>query len=151
MKITEDTLQGADVKELLNQHWQCMHAITPPESVHALDLNALCSADVTFWSVRNNNQLLGCGALKEISADSGEIKSMRTADAHRRKGVASALLQHIITIASQRGYQTLFLETGSMKEFSAARKLYEHYGFTACEPFADYVKDPNSTFYRFDF
>lgn len=150
MKITEDDLLGSDVIQLLEEHLLYMQATSPPESVHALDLEALRSNDITFWSVRQGDQLLGCGALKTLDTLSGEIKSMRTVKNHLRKGVASKLLQHIIDIAERRGYLHLFLETGSMEAFAAARQLYEHHGFVECAPFADYVEDPNSVFYRLD-
>ena len=123
-----------------------MRAISPPESVHALDLDGLRRPEITFWTAWSGNALLGCGALKELSPDHGEVKSMRTARAHRRSGVARAMLAHIVAAARRRGYQRLRLETGSMAEFAPARSLYERFGFRYCEPFAGYVDDPNSVF-----
>ncbi|MFO1309431.1 MAG: GNAT family N-acetyltransferase [Burkholderiales bacterium] len=123
-----------------------MRAISPPESVHALDLDGLRRPEITFWTAWSGNALLGCGALKELSPDHGEVKSMRTARAHRRSGVARAMLAHIVAAARRRGYQRLSLETGSMAEFAPARSLYERFGFRYCEPFAGYVDDPNSVF-----
>lgn len=123
-----------------------MRAISPPESVHALDLDGLRRPEITFWTAWSGNALLGCGALKELSPDHGEVKSMRTARAHRRGGVARAMLAHIVAAARRRGYQRLSLETGSMAEFAPARSLYERFGFRYCEPFAGYVDDPNSVF-----
>jgi len=123
-----------------------MHSLSPPESVHALDLEALRGPDVTFWTVWSDGELLGCGALKELSATHGEIKSMRTAPAHLRRGVARAMLRHILREATERGYGRLSLETGSMRAFSPARKLYESFGFAYGAPFADYREDPNSVF-----
>lgn len=123
-----------------------MRAISPPESVHALDLDGLRRPEITFWTAWSGAALLGCGALKELSPDHGEVKSMRTARAHRRSGVARAMLAHIVAAARRRGYQRLSLETGSMAEFAPARSLYERFGFRYCEPFAGYVDDPNSVF-----
>lgn len=154
MKIIEDDLSGSDVIRLLQEHLQDMQSTTPPESVHALDVSALRSPDITFWSAWQEEELLGCGALKTLDAvscpGSGEIKSMRTVAAHLRKGVAASLLRHIVDTAVQRSYKNLFLETGSMDAFAAARRLYENHGFVECAPFADYVEDPNSVFYRLD-
>lgn len=146
MEIREDDLTGNAIAHLLQEHLDDMHEITPPESVHALDLDALRSPNVTFWSAWKGDTLLGCGALKELDSTSGEIKSMRTAKAHQSKGVASKILEHMIEEARRRGYQTLNLETGSLIEFVPARALYERHGFEYCGPFADYVEDPNSVF-----
>jgi putative acetyltransferase len=123
-----------------------MRMISPPESVHALPIEELRSPNITFWSVWEGGELLGCGALKELDPHHGEIKSMRTAPRHLRKGVAGAVLDHIIDEAKRRGYGRLSLETGSMVAFEPARRLYAQFGFTYCEPFADYVADPNSVF-----
>jgi putative acetyltransferase len=146
LQIYEDDLTGKEIADLLRQHLENMHEISPPESVHALDLEALRSPEITFWSAWEGNELLGCGALKQLDPSSGEIKSMRTAKAHRRKGVASKLLEHIIKEAEQRAYSYLYLETGSFPEFAPARALYTRYGFEYRGPFADYTDDPNSVF-----
>jgi len=146
MHIRIDDLRGPEVTLLLQEHLDDMYAITPPESVHALDLDALRAPDVTFWTVWDSKSLLGCGALKVIDPTHGEIKSMRTATAHRGKGVASHLLKHVLHEARARSIQRLSLETGSMQEFAAARGLYDSFGFTYCPPFGDYVEDPNSVF-----
>lgn len=146
MEIRLDDIAGAEVRALLTEHLQNMHQLSPPESVHALDLTALLKPEITFWTVWSKGDLLGCGALKELTAAHGEVKSMRTAFAHRRKGVARALLQHIIAEARRRSYARLSLETGSMPAFEPARKLYESFGFTYCSPFAGYTEDPNSVF-----
>lgn len=123
-----------------------MHEITPPESIHALGVDALRSPGVTFWSVWEGDDLLGCGALKELGAKTGEVKSMRTAQAHRGRGVGRRMLGHLITEAKKRGYDSLYLETGVMPEFAPARALYLKYGFRFCGPFVDYTDDPNSVF-----
>ena len=146
MEIRLDDLAGAEIRALLAEHLQNMHQISPPESVHALDLAALLKPDMTFWTVWSDGELLGCGALKELTPEHGEIKSMRTASGHRRKGVARAMLQHIIAEARRRSYVRLSLETGSMTAFEPARRLYESFGFTHCSPFADYAEDPHSVF-----
>ena len=146
MQIRKDPLTDPRIIDFLRDHLADMHAITPPESVHALDLDGLRSSRVTFWSAWERDDLLGCGALMVLDDRSGEIKSMRTAPAHRGKGIASAILSAIIHEADNRGYRELFLETGSMTEFAPARALYEGFGFRYRGPFGDYEEDPNSVF-----
>ena len=146
MEIKIDDLAGPEIYELLQDHLQSMALHSPPESVHALDIDALRQLEITFWTVWENGELLGCGALKELDAQHAEIKSMRTASAHLRKGVAKYLLGHILNEAKRRGYSRISLETGSMQVFEPAHKLYTSFGFTHCEPFADYVEDPYSIF-----
>jgi putative acetyltransferase len=146
MEIRIDDLSGADIRALLDEHLTDMKRISPPESVHALPIEGLRKREVTFWSVWGNGELLGCGALKELDSGHGEIKSMRTVSRHLRKGVAKAVLEHIIGEAERRGYVRLSLETGAMPEFEPARQLYARAGFTFCGPFGDYVDDPNSVF-----
>ena len=119
---------------------------SPPESVHALDIDALRKPEITFWTAWEKDELLGCGALKQLDAQHAELKSMRTSSAHLRKGVAKSLLNHILAVARQRSYRRLSLETGSMAAFAPARTLYAQSGFTLCKPFADYIEDPNSVF-----
>ena len=146
MEIRIDDLKGPEIAELLAEHLRCMAAVSPPESRHALNLDELRTPDITFWTAWQENQLAGCAALKELNAKHGEIKSMRTAQAHLRKGVASMLLQHIISEAHHRAYQRLSLETGAMKYFEPAHTLYRKFGFRACAPFGNYREDPNSVF-----
>jgi putative acetyltransferase len=146
MDIKLDDLSGPEIRALLDEHLQNMRAISPPGSVHALDLTALRESGITFWTVWTGAELLGCGALKELDPVHGEVKSMRTAPAHRRKGVAQALLSHILGVAVSRGYERLSLETGSQTAFEPARRLYEGFGFSYCPPFEGYVEDPNSVF-----
>jgi len=146
VNIIIDDLKGPEIGALLNEHLATMHLHSPPESTHALPIEKLRSPDVTFWSVWENGELLGCGALQELDPQHGEIKSMRTVSRHLRKGVARAVLDHIIKEAKRRGYQRLSLETGSMAAFEPARQLYAAAGFVYCEPFADYWEDPNSVF-----
>ncbi|MCC2676094.1 MAG: family acetyltransferase [Ramlibacter sp.] len=146
MRIQIDDLTGPDIHALLEEHLAHMHELSPPESVHALDLSGLRGLDVTFWTVREGPLLLGCGALRQLTPTHGEIKSMRTPKGLRRKGAGRAVLQHIIGEARARGYRRLSLETGSQPGFEPARALYRSFGFTPCGPFGDYREDPNSIF-----
>lgn len=146
MEIEIDDLSRPAVQSLLEQHVQHMHELSPPESVHALDLARLRGPDITFWTAWDGPRLRGCGALKDLGGGHGEVKSMRTATALRRQGTGRALLAHIIAQARVRGYERLSLETGSMDAFLPARRLYASFGFVSCAPFGDYVEDPNSVF-----
>ena len=146
MNIEIDDLSRPEIHALLNEHVQNMYALSPPGSVHVLDLEQLRQPEITFWSAWDNALLLGCGALKAMSPTQGEIKSMRTPTDLRRKGAGRAILAHIIEVARTRGYERLNLETGNMAAFAPAHKLYESFGFTFCGPFGDYTDDPNSVF-----
>lgn len=146
LDIRIDDLSGPEVQALILEHLQGMSELSPPESMHALNIDGLKSPKVTFWSAWDQGQLAGCGAMKELDSGHGEVKSMRTSSAHLRKGVAKQLLEHIIGEAKQRGYQRISLETGSMEAFEPARRLYEKSGFEYCQPFADYAEDPLSSF-----
>lgn len=144
--IRQDDLSGPEIAALLQAHLDHSALHSPPESVHALDLDRLRVPGITFWSVWSGGALLGCGALKELSSEHGEIKSMHTAAAHRGKGVAARLLTHILAEARARSYRRVSLETGSMAAFAPARALYGRFGFEPCAPFAGYREDPNSVF-----
>jgi putative acetyltransferase len=146
VEITRDDPARADVRLLLDEHLADMFSTSPPESVHALDHSALSEPGVSFWTARDDGILLGCGALKLLSAGGGEIKSMRTAPAARGRGVASLLLAEILAEAGRCGMGRLYLETGSQDFFAPARRLYSRHGFAECPPFADYTLDPNSVF-----
>ncbi|WP_454828461.1 GNAT family N-acetyltransferase [Pseudoxanthomonas wuyuanensis] len=146
MQIRLDPLAGPEIATLLLEHLQDMARHSPPESVHALDLDKLRQPDITFWSGWRGGELAGCVALKQLDPEHGEIKSMRTAAAHLRSGVAAELMRHVLAQAVQRGYRRLSLETGSMAAFAPARALYTRFGFVECGPFADYVEDPYSVF-----
>ena len=146
MNIRIDDLTRPEVHALLNEHLAHMHSITPAESVHALPIDELRKPDITFWCAWEGEELLGCGALKELTPRHGEVKSMRTVRAHLRKGVARAILVQIMDEARRRSYERLSLETGSMAEFQPAVRLYANFGFSPCPPFGDYVLDPNSLF-----
>ncbi|USD61848.1 GNAT family N-acetyltransferase [Vibrio sp. SCSIO 43140] len=146
MDIIKDDLKGSQIKALLQEHLDDMYATSPAESVHALDIEALRQSNIEFWTAWRGEDLLGCIALKALDAKHAEIKSMRTSHQARGKGVAKSLLAHLEKKAEQHGYARLSLETGTEDYFSAARALYLSHGFVECEPFADYVLDPNSTF-----
>jgi putative acetyltransferase len=146
LEIKVDDLCGPEIALFLEEHIADMKAVSPPESKHALDIEGLRQPEITFWTVWHGATLVGCGAIKELDAQHAEVKSMRIASSHRGKGVASTLLQHIVSQATQRGYKSLSLETGSMPFFEPARKLYEKFGFRYCAPFAGYKADENSVF-----
>lgn len=146
MEIRVDDLRGPEIARLLEQHLQEMRIISPPESVHALDLAGLRIPQITFWTVWEGTALAGCGAIKELDPGHGEIKSMRTAPEFRNRGVASLMLRHILEEARRRRYTRLSLETGSMAFFEPARRLYQKFGFVPCGPFSTYTDDPNSAF-----
>jgi putative acetyltransferase len=152
MHIRIDDLEGPEIRALLEEHLRHMHSLSPPESVHALDLDALKRPEVTFWTVWSapaGGELVGCGALKQIGPTHGEVKSMRTAETWRGKGVARAVLAHLIESARARGFERLSLETGSEPGFAPARALYEAFGFAYCRAFEGYedvADDPNSVF-----
>jgi putative acetyltransferase len=146
VKIVPDDLSGPEIARFLDEHVQEMRSITPLESKHALDLDGLRKPEVTFWSVMDGDDLVGCGAIKRLDAGHAELKSMRTAPTRKRGGIASLLLEHIIAEARRMGFTRLSLETGAAEFFLPARKLYEKFGFDYCEPFADYHPDPNSMF-----
>lgn len=146
MDIRIDDLTGGEVIQLLEEHLQDMYATSPPESVHALDVEALKSPQITFYSGWKEQTLLGCVAIKSLNDKHAELKSMRTSTHARNQGVASRLLAHALEQASAKGFKTVSLETGSQAFFHPARSLYEKYGFQYCGPFADYDEDPNSRF-----
>lgn len=145
-RIVVDDLTGTQVIALLALHLASMHEQSPAESVHALDLAGLRQPEITFWGVWDDEILAGCGALKELTPEHGELKSMRTDARYLRRGIASCLLTHMIGVARTRGYQRLSLETGSQAAFEPARQLYARFGFQPSAPFADYRPDPNSIF-----
>ena len=146
MHIEIDNLSRPAIHDLLEEQLRDMRALSPPESVHALDLDKLRHPSITFWSAWEGAVLLGCGALKQLDAAAGEVKSMRTPEALRGRGAGRALLAHIVSAAQSRGYTTLSLETGSTAEFMPAQTLYESFGFVRCGPFGDYVSDPFSVY-----
>ena len=146
MNIEIDDLTRPAVHALLREHMRSMHALGPPESVHAFDLAGLRRPEVTVWTAWRGDVLLGCGALLAMSAVHGEVKSMRTPEALRRTGAGRALLAHIIAVARARGYERLSLETGTVAAFDPAHRLYASAGFTLTGPFGAYKEDVNSVF-----
>jgi putative acetyltransferase len=146
MNITPGDLTDPQVIDLLSHHLTSARAQTAPGSAHALDLEALQSPDVMLWTAWDEETLVGVGALKRLDEHHGEVKSMHTAARARRKGIGSAMLGHIIAFAQSAGISKLSLETGSWDYFQPAVALYRKYGFVECQPFADYVQDPNSIF-----
>ncbi|GJM82523.1 GNAT family N-acetyltransferase [Paenibacillus timonensis] len=146
LTIKLDDLSGPEIRAFIGEHLANMAETSPPESIHALNVDGLKKSDVTFWSAWIDGELVGCGALKELDGEHGEVKSMRTSIPHRGKGVARQVLAYLLEEAARRGYRRVSLETGSMEAFVPARRLYESFGFTYCEPFADYAEDPNSVF-----
>jgi putative acetyltransferase len=146
LRFELDRLTRPEIHRLLDEHLADMHATSPPESIHALDLEELRAPAVAFWSVWEGPELRGCGALKDLGGGDVELKSMRTTRAARGQGVGSAMLRHLLRVAAERGHRRVLLETGSQEFFAPARRLYARHGFTPCEPFAGYVRDPNSVF-----
>jgi putative acetyltransferase len=146
MRIEVDDLTRAQVHALLEEHLANMYELSPPEQVFALDLNKLRVKDITFWTVWDEQVLLGCGALKELTPTHGEIKSMRTPAAARGRGAGRAVLQHIILEAQQRSYTKLSLETGTHAAFQPAHNLYRSKGFVMSGPFGSYLPNEHSVF-----
>jgi len=146
MNIRVDDLSGPEIAAFLEEHLNDMHTESPPGSRHALNLDSLRKPNITFWTVWEDENLVGCGAMKELDNKHGEVKSMRVASHLRGKGIASRLLEHIIFTARDRGYHKLSLETGAMDFFKPAHNLYRKNGFVETGPFADYSEDSNSKF-----
>lgn len=146
MRIDIDDLSRPEVHALLKEHLAHMHELSPPEQVFALDLPSLRSPEITFLTVWQDDQLLGCGALKALSPDHGEIKSMRTVAQWRGRGASRVVLDRILEIAKQRGYRLLSLETGTHPAFWPAQQLYRSAGFKESGPFANYKADRHSMF-----
>lgn len=147
IEVREGGLDLPEVQALLRLHLESMHAISPRESVHALDLSGLRQPEIRFLTAWEDGELLGCGALKQLDPTHGEVKSMRTDPQRLRRGAAAALLSHILNLARERGYKRVSLETGSGPTFEASLALYRQFGFTPCEPFGDYPgNDPFSRF-----
>ncbi len=144
--IRPDDLSGQPTRDLIARHLRGMHENTPPESVHAFDIDKLKDPSVTFWSAWMGDEIAGCGALKVLTGDKGEIKSMRVADKFLGKGVGRAILEHIMAEARRRGMKSLWLETGSSAAFKPALSLYASNGFKRCGPFEGYTDDPFSIF-----
>lgn len=149
--IRLDNLSDPRIAAFLEEHLGDMRRVSPPESVHALDLDQLRRPGIRFWTMWDTSgdrgELLGTGALKQLDATHAEVKSMRTAATCRQQGLGATMLQHLMAEARASGITRLSLETGSQDFFAPARALYERHGFAPCEPFGDYRPDPNSAFY----
>ncbi|MPY85584.1 MAG: GNAT family N-acetyltransferase [Actinophytocola sp.] len=150
MEIARDDPRAADVRSLLRQHLAFANEHTPPQDIHALDIDGLLDPAVTFFSCRSHGGLLAVGALKQLDGTHAEVKSMHTARAARGRGIGRALVEHLIGVARQRGVTRLSLETGAMAAFAPARALYASLGFTPCGPFGDYRPSRNSAFMTLD-
>ena len=146
VRFVQDDLSGAATRALIARHLAGMHANSPPESVHAFDVDRLRQPGVTFWSVWIGEEIAGCGALKVLDDARGELKSMRVADRFLGQGIGRAILDHLTAEARARGLGSLWIETGSAPAFVPALKLYESAGFLRCGPFGDYREDPFSVF-----
>ena len=146
MRIEIDDVSRPRVLALLEEHLRNMYEITPPEHVFAFDAAKLRQPDVVLWTAWENDELLGCAALKELSPTQGEVKSMRTPARLRRRGAGRALLNHILQVSRERGYRELFLETGNHPAFVPAQTLYRSVGFRECGPFGSYKENGNSVF-----
>ncbi len=150
IRIIQGDFSDPRVLDLLHTHLTSARAQTAPGSAHALDITGLQSPDISFWTIWDDETLLGFGALKRLSADHGEVKSMHIAQSRRRKGAGSTMLRHIIETAKARGMSRVSLETGAWDYFRPARELYKSHGFVECAPFGEYVLDPNSIFMTLD-
>jgi putative acetyltransferase len=150
MKIIAGDFNNSQVRALLEYHVTTARAETAHGSAHALDLESLKSSDISFWAAWDGDALLAVGALKRLSNDHGEVKSMHTAKVSRRRGVGTAMLLHIVEAARAMGLSRLSLETGSWPYFLPAREFYKRHGFFECPPFGEYVPDPNSVFMTLD-
>ncbi len=146
IEIRHDDLSGEETRRLIAMHLAGMHDTSPPESVHALDADALADPSVSFWSAWVGLELAGIGALKTLDARRGELKSMRVDDRFLGYGIGRAILRHIMADARERGMTSLWLETGATADFLPAQRLYESEGFVTCGPFEGYASDPFSVF-----
>lgn len=146
MQFVLGVVTNASVVKMLEQHLEDMYATSPAESVHALDLSELKQDDIRFWTLWESDRLCGCGAIKRLSSNHGELKSMRVANYYRQRGMGAKILHNLQADAAQIGITRLSLETGSMGFFLPARRLYQKFGFVECAPFGQYRPDPNSVF-----
>ena len=145
-QVAEEDPRNPDVVALLERHLEFARGVTPPEDVHALDLDGLLDPKVTFFSLRDSGTLLGIGAIKALDDTHMELKSIHTAEEARGNGVGRAVVEHLLAVARDRGAARVSLETGSMEEFAPSRALYTRLGFVECDPFADYSPSRSSTF-----
>ena len=150
MKSIEGNFQNSEVNELLNKHFIELRSVSPEGSTHVLDIDGLKDKSIKFWSLWDNNQLIGCGALKFLEKNHGEFKSIRVADKFRRSGIGEKIIKHLIEEAKKLEISKLSIETGAGDFFIPARKLFSKFGFKKCMPFAHYKEDLNSCYYTLD-
>ena len=150
MKSTEENFENPEVNELLNKHFIELRSVSPEGSAHVLDIAGLKDQSIKFWSLWDNNQLIGCGALKFLEKNHGEFKSIRVADKFRKSGIGEKIIEHLIEEAKKLKISKLSIETGAGDFFIPARKLFSKFGFKKCIPFAHYKEDPNSCYYTLD-
>ena len=144
LHIAADDPTADDVRAVLARHLAFAHEVTPPEGVHALGVDGLAGPDITFFSARIDGRVVGVGALKELDATHAELKSLHTVEEARGRGIGRALVAHLVTVAAERGYRRVSLETGDMDAFVPARALYAAMGFVPCPPFGEYASSPTS-------
>lgn len=150
MRIVPVDFDDPQVLALLRLHVSGMRSASPPGTSYALDLSGLKVPEISFWALWDDSALMGFGALKQLSPTAGEIKSMRTAPEHLRRGVAARILDHILAEARRRGLKRVSLETGSGPAFEAALTLYRRYGFIEGEAFGEYTPSPFNRFFHLD-
>ena len=150
MKSIEGNFDNPEVNELLNKHFIELRSVSPAGSTHVLDIDGLKDPSIKFWSLWENNKLIGCGALKFLEKDHGEFKSIRVADEFRKKGIGERIINHLIEEAKKLEISKLSIETGAGEFFAPARKLFNKFGFKKSEPFAHYKVDPNSCYFTLD-
>ncbi len=146
MRIAPDDLSSAEIVAFLEAHVTQLRSLSPPESTHALDLAGLRAPGVSFWSAYDGGELVGCAALKTLTSEHAELKSMRTAPHRVGQGIGATLVAFVLDRAREAGFSRISLETGSEEFFAPARRLYARHGFVECAPFGDYRPDPLSTF-----
>ena len=150
MLSIENNFEDPDVNELLIKHFNELRSVSPDDSCHVLDIEGLKNKSIKFWSFWENNNLVGCGALKFLGNNCGEFKSIRVKDQHRGKKLGEKVITYLIHKAKKEGIEKLCIETGAGEFFEPARKLFKKFGFKTCEPFADYKNDPNSCYFDLD-
>ena len=150
MKSIEGNFDNLEVNDLLKKHFIELRSVSPAGSTHVLDIDGLKDPSIKFWSLWENNKLIGCGALKFLEKNQGEFKSIRVADEFRKKGIGERIINHLIDEAKKLNIEKLSIETGAGEFFAPARKLFGKFGFKKSEPFAHYKVDPNSCYFTLD-
>ncbi len=150
MKSIEGNFDNSEVNNLLKKHFIELRSVSPAGSTHVLDIEGLKDPSIKFWSLWENNKLVGCGALKFLEKNHGEFKSIRVADEFKKKGIGERIINHLIEEAKKLKISKLSIETGAGDFFLPARNLFSKFGFKKCPPFAHYKDDPNSCYYTLD-